>query len=134
MAIWQVTINVISNRKTIKCSDKTFQCSLNKLETSFLKEESWSKRIIQYGKLDSTCIEISLYNDTIDDISIRVDLQTISKEKLLTICDFINENKFLIEYADETYEADVETFVKIFKNSDAHRFLTDPQKYLSQTK
>ena len=132
MAIWQVAINVISKEKIIKYSDEKFQSSLKNLETTFLKENSWSKTIIQYGNLDSTCIEISLYNDIIDEISVRVDLQTISKEQLLIICNFINENNFLIEYDGEKNKANIDNFVKIFKKSGAYRFLTDPQQYLSQ--
>lgn len=130
MAIWQVAL-YLTSKKHIDISNPAFESSLKKLEMFFTETKSWCKNIKQYGELDSTCIEIDI--DSCDDISVRIDLRSISKNQLTAILDFALDNDLCIKYNDNIYETCMESFVSIFRESDANKFLLCPEKFLKET-
>ena len=130
MAIWQVAFHFIFE-KTLRFYDPVFQDSLLEFQQEFPEESSWSNTIRQYGKLDSTCMEIDVdSHGEVISICSRINLSCISKQQLELICHFAENNEFLIEYNDTLYEPTFANFLEICKMSPAYRFLKDPVKYL----
>ena len=133
MAVWQISFFLVNEKKALYYSDQIFLDSLKELEKTFPEEKSWCESLKQYGKIDSTCIEIDLCNDEIkDDIVLRIDLRSISRYQLQIICEFANKNELFIKYGDKIYDTNIDNFIKIFEKSDAHQFLTDPKKYFEK--
>lgn len=129
MAVWQVSFFLVKDKGVIDFTYSDFVTSLKSIESVFPEEKSWCKTIKQYGELDSTCLEI----DTEDgSISVRIDLRSITKEELQILCDFIKENHFLIKYNEAVYEGSIDSFLEIFRVSDANRFLSAPVAYLEE--
>ena len=58
MAIWQVALNLVKKDDYIDFSSPTFESSLKIIDDIFPATKSWCKTIMQYGSLDSTCLEI----------------------------------------------------------------------------
>ncbi len=56
------------------------------------KEDSWSKNIIQYGNLDSTCIELILENSKIVEASTRIDLRKNNETFIKILMSFALNN------------------------------------------
>ena len=132
MAIWQVPIFLVKKENMLKCSEKHFVESLDKIKKILLEEKSWSKSIKQFGSIDSTCLEIS-YNDE-DEIILRLDLRSITKEHLETIIEFANENELDLSYENELYEATLTRFKEIIEKSVAYRFVNNPGGFLGDLK
>ena len=130
MAIWQIAFRFIFE-KALRFCDPVFQNSLLEFQQEFPEESSWSNTIRQYGKLDSTCMEIDVdsHGDVIS-ICFRINLSCISKQQLELICHFAENNEFLIEYNDVLYEPTFANLLEICKMSPAYRFLKDPVTYL----
>ena len=130
MAIWQVALNLVKKDDYIDFSSPTFESSLKIIDDIFPATKSWCKTIMQYGSLDSTCLEID--TDDNEAISLRVDLRSISKDQLQTLCSFAKENDLFIKYNDTIYECSFDIFLSIFKESNANRFLLDPEAFLNE--
>lgn len=141
MAIWQFEYMIIPkgrDKKNYKNNDQYISwIGVNTLDNAliFLSnllpfEKSWSYDIKQYGKGDSTCIEIFLAGDDIEEIRCRLDLRNISKQLLVNILKFINMINGQIYYNDSVYEANMKNIVDLIKNSDAARFCNNPIEYL----
>ena len=135
MAIWQVAFRLVEEHKKVRCSDSIFLHSLKELNKIFPEEKSWCEDIKQYGTLDSTCMEMLVCNDRIEDgILCRVDLRNIRKYQLQKICEFAEMNELRIEYNNVFYEATIDNLIEIIRKSDAHDFLSDPYKYIEKLK
>ncbi len=128
MAVWQIPIKLISAR----------ECAIdwkNLIETEALpatlpEEKSWCGHIKQYGALDSTCVEIFCAEDTVEEISARIDLRNATKEQLESICAFAAANGLCIVHKNKRYVPRLESFRIIIEESDAYRFLADPRTFL----
>ena len=129
MAIWQVALDLVKNDDHTDFSSPAFISSLRKIEAIFPATKSWCKTIKQYGELDSTCLEFDADDDC---ISLRIDLRNISKDQLQTFCDFAKENDLFIKYNDMLYESCIDTFLGIFKESRANKFLLDPEAFFEE--
>lgn len=127
MAIWQVPIFLVRNENTGKHLDTNLWEFLDELMHFFPKEKSWCHSIRQYGKLDSTCIEI---NTEEDKIRLRIDLRNITKEQLETIIHFAVSNELKILHKNEAMEPTISNFFSIIKESNAYRFINNPEGYL----
>ena len=135
MAIWQVSFCLIEANTKVRYSDPVFLCSLHELKKILPEEKSWCEDIKQYGNIDSTCMEMLICNDEIEEgIKFRVDLRNIQKYQLQKICEFAKMNDFHIEYNKVFYEPNIDNLVKIIRESDAYKFLSDPDKYLRELK
>ena len=132
MAIWQVAFHLCKENENIQLTDPQFCESLKAVEKEFPIEKSWSKYIRQYGNLESTCIEIGTEDVYTDEISVRLDIRTVSKEQVQLICDFANKNGLLMCYKDKTFVADFETVKNILGHSDAKRSLIDPAGFFAE--
>ena len=127
MAIWQVPIFLVRNENTGKHLDTNLWEFLDELMHFFPTEKSWCHSIRQYGKLDSTCIEI---NTEDDEIRLRIDLRNITKEQLETIIHFAVSNELKILRKNEAMEPTISNFFSIIKESNAYRFINNPEGYL----
>ena len=130
MAIWQVALHYVKNGDNIDYSSSAFLSSFKKIEEFFPETKSWSKTIKQYGELDSTCIEMDI--DESDEISIRIDLRSISKEQLQALVDFAVANGLLIKYNDLLYEPSMDIFTTLFRESNANKFILNPENFFEE--
>ena len=130
MAIWQVALDLVKNDEHIDFSSPVLISSLKKIEEIFPKTKSWCKTITQYGKLDSTCLQFDI--DENDAISIRIDLRNISIEQLQSLCEFAKENNLFIKYNNMIHESCIDTFLDIFRESKANKFLLNPETFLKK--
>lgn len=129
MAIWQVSLELITDT-TLSFSEPTFSESVQKLAEVFPEEKSWCAFIKQYGNIDSTCIEISLKDSVVENISLRLGLLNLSRQDLHSLCEFAIANNMYIKYRNTLYPPQVDSFKKIVIQSEAHKFLSNPHKYL----
>jgi hypothetical protein len=140
MAIWQFDCMVIpeDREKNYIDIDKYISwIGINIPEDAFTflsnhlpVEKSWSNVIKQYGKRDSTCIEIFLLGNEVEEIRCRFDLRNISKSLLINILEFINMIDGKMYFNDNTYDTNVKDVVEFMRNSDAARFCNNPIEYL----
>lgn len=131
MAIWQVSISLIKTDDFSGYKGREQLNGLNELSVCFPEEKSWCKSIIQFGKLDSTCIEIYIGENV---ISLRVDLRSVTQQQLETIIRFAISNELKIKYQNITKEPSFVNFIEIFISSDAYRFVNNPTAFLGRTK
>ena len=123
-------MHYVKNGNHIDFSSPVFISSLKKLEKFFPETKSWCKTIRQYGELDSTCIEFNI--DYSDEISIRIDLRSISKNQLQELLNFAINNGLSIKHNNTLYETSMDTLINIFRESNANKFLLDPEKFLKE--
>ena len=129
MAIWQVSMLLIKKENIPSCLGENLWNSLNELIAFFPEEKSWCKSIRQFGKLDSTCMEIDLEEE---EILLRIDLRNITQKQLEVIIRFADANELKIKYKNRVEDPTLSNFIDIFKLSDARRFINDPEGYLMQ--
>ena len=65
-----------------------------------------------------------------DEVMLRIDLRSISELLLEKISHFSIVNEMTIKYENEELSPTVENFVRIIRQSDAKRFIENPEKYL----
>ena len=111
------------------------------------RRKSWSNDIIQFGNLDSTCVEISLYDNDDDEISVRIDLRNCSRKEIESILEFATKNNLVIAVntrkfdpsrdADrildpiyEFYSPTKDNIRTIIESSAAFRFCKNPVEFL----
>ena len=127
MAIWQVSVFLVKKEKKNNSLGIELWNEIDKLNETFPEEKSWCDSIKQFGKLDSTCMEI----DTEDEeILLRIDLRNITKEQLEIIIQFAKSNDLKIRHENKIEELSISNLINIFKTSDAYRFLNNPERYL----
>ncbi|MEG1981920.1 MAG: hypothetical protein RR073_05395, partial [Clostridia bacterium] len=85
-----------------------------------------------YGNIDDTCVEMFYFNNQIDEISVRINVATITKELLNSIIKFIQTNNLYIYINGETIQPSLEKIIGLIKSSDAFEFLTDNKKFLDK--
>lgn len=143
MAIWQFECMIIpNNRKKMDYVDIDKYISWNGLKIpkdsfEFLSkqlpmEEGWTKDIRQYGNIDSTCIEIYMTENDVDEIRIRFDLRNISMSLLENIVTFINNINGAIYLNGNTIEVNMQSIIELIKDSDATIFCNDPLDFLKK--
>ena len=137
MAIWQFDFMIIPNKKTDDrkrtkswLNTEIARTSLEKLEENFQQIESWSNDILQFGKEDETCINILLEDGKTEEITCRIDLRDLTKEKLIPILNFIQEINGQIYFNRKVYDAEMDNLVHLVRTSSAAEFCADPKKYL----
>ena len=97
MAVWQFQFNIVPRRDDIEklnrdeiISWKDVQEPTQKIE--FLEwEASWSKEIVQYGKIDETCIEFIYDSNTLEEIVCRMDLRNLTKQKFILLIEYVQK-------------------------------------------
>lgn len=137
MALWQVEFYAIDKERTLENDIDDILLWKKNLSpilaenVSFLpRENSWDNTIVQFGRNDETCIEIIKdSNNMIQEISIRLDLRTISLELIEHIVDYLNELDCNIYYDGRIYTISKKTLKSIIVASNAYRFCKNPIKY-----
>lgn len=142
MAIWQVDFTVIPKEKELVClasPDKVIPwegyCikdeSLNIISKILTPKESWCKEIRQFGNLDETCIELYYHEKMLEEIRLRIDLRSVSRNLLEEITAFLHiNNAVLLTDEDKIIQPVLEAIVKEIKNSKANKFLRNPEEFL----
>ncbi len=147
MAIWQFDFMIIPQIRDIKDYNdnnnymswhgiKIPEDSLEFLSIHLPIGKSWSNDIRQYGDKDSTCIEIYMLDNDIDEIRCRFDLRNISKSLLENVISFINIINGKVYINGKSYKADIPSIIELVRESDAARFCKSPIdyfKYLDNT-
>ena len=133
MAIWQVSFNVIENSKKNNDEDICYwdKEPINAYDITFLKKcDSWTNDIIQYGDLQKTCIELLIENGKTVEVSVRLDLRTLTKELLINIVDYVIGLNANVYYQNEIVIPSVKNIINIIRNSDAYIYCGNPLKYI----
>lgn len=111
------------------------QTSIEKISEILRQTKSWSDSIKQFGCLDGTCIELFYDKNTLLEISIRLDLRSLTQDILSPVIDFVKDNKALIlTQQGVLLRPVVEDVIKEIKKSDAYSFIKNPQEFLSSLK
>lgn len=134
MAIWQISFNIVEN-KTYNSKDIVYWIKEpeNADNITFLeKHDSWSSDIIQYGDLQSTCIEISKENGRIVELCVRLDLRTLSKDILNNVVEYIKGLDGYIYYQNEIIEPTFKNVVFMIKESTAYKFCKNPMSFIDE--
>lgn len=136
MALWQVSFYLIET-EDVDFEDITLwkkQVNVESLNISFLERNlSWNASIIQYGKSDETCIEIMINdNRQIEEISVKLDLRSVTKTLLYDLLDLIGSLGKQLYYNGRIYSADINSLLLIIRTSDAFRFCSSPKEYFEQ--
>lgn len=140
MAIWQFDFMIVPQNKDIEDYNdndnymswhgiKIPEDSLEFLSIHLPIRKSWFNDIRQYGDKDSTCIEIYILGDDIDEIRCRFDMRSISKTLLENILSFINMINGKVYINGKSYKADVPSIIELVRDSDAARFCKSPMDY-----
>lgn len=97
MAVWQFQCNIIPKRENIGRLSRDEMITWKDIpqpviNIDFLqRERSWSTDIILYGNVDGTCIEFFFDKNKLEEICCRLDLRTLTKEKLIKIVKFVQD-------------------------------------------
>ena len=133
MATWQMYLSLERRCKEKLLSNTVFNQTVKEICAHFPEEKSWCKHIRQYGRIDSTCIEISSYDGIfIDEITVRIDLRECTLPQIKCICTFATSNNLVFAQDNVIYDATVDTLLLLARNSSAYKFVEDPQKFLEQ--
>lgn len=129
MAVWQVCFNVIEKNKNIIDEDIFYwdKEPVNVYDISFLKKtESWSNDIIQYGDLQETCVELLKENGRVIEISVRLDLRSLTQDQINDIIKYIIALDANILYQNEIIIPSVETIKKMLVKTNAYKYCNNP--------
>jgi len=141
MAIWQFEFMVIpSSNATMDISSeeillwktellKDFKESIEKILSL---EKNWSEDIEQCGKIDETCIKF-LHENSRTEVSVRLDLRSLSKQNFEKILSMISEVKGQILYQEKLYLPDFNQILQLWRESDAARFCKNPKEYFEES-
>lgn len=139
MALWQFSCLIIpKGREPQNFSEdqlvswKGIELATNKIESAdnFLPNvKSWSKEIQQYGKNDSTCIEVIFENNEIAEISCRLDVRDLSKQLIEEVVDYIDSLDGDVFCDGKIYPSDADTLLALVQQSEAIKFCKNPGSY-----
>ncbi len=133
MAIWQLHFQLIPIGGTLYDLDALLSDASISILTAELPEAvSWSDEDKLFGDLDATCVEIAFYHSMIDEISVRLDIRSLSKKQLDAITGFALFNNLKILYNEKTIDATADNVCTMIRQSDALRFLENPQHFLTE--
>lgn len=136
MAIWQFQCNIIPSIKRNLTLSYNEMISWENIaqptgNINFLKQEkSWSPSIVQYGKIDGTCIEFIYGKASLDEIKCRLDLRTLTKDELIQIIEYVQsiDACFLVE--DKVYPPKTEIMLEVMMQSNAYQYCKCPLEYI----
>lgn len=148
MATWQFDFSIIPKKEALKKINQgnisiapwdgygISVSSIKELSKEFKQTKSWSDSIKQFGSLDETCIELCFEDKRfkkLKEVSIRLDLRSLTKEKLLKVIAFISDNNAMILTQEEKLiEPEINLITGEIKKSDAYSFVKDPYGFLNR--
>lgn len=129
MALWQVDYQVIPKEKDcFESQDNVLKIANEILREMFPIEKSWDTDTTQFGIVDGTCVEITLYDD-VTEIRCRFDMRNLTKKQLNTIIDFVSSIRGEFQNGNKKYDAEWNVVVKALKSSEEFRICENPQKF-----
>ena len=133
MAIWQLHFQLVPIVGNVYDPNTL----LSDASTSILTAElpatvSWNEENKLFGDLDTTCVEIAFYHSVIDDISVRLDIRSLSQKQLNAIIEFARFNNLQILYNGKTIPVTTDNVYTMIRQCDALRFLKNPQQFLKE--
>ena len=140
MALWQFDFHIVPRRKCVIAEDldnedilSWKQDEISSIEISFLERKaSWTEDIVQYGRVDGTCIEFLYEDKNLEEISCRFDLRSLSKKLLKEILDFVEKIDGMVFYEGKIYAPKLDVVVELMKNSKANNFCQNPIKFFEE--
>lgn len=146
MALWQLEIMMVPREKVRIDTDidnidisnlwmgyKIKSESIDELENTLKRTKSWSEDIIQLGELSANVIEIFYSQKNIEDITCRLDLRSIDVKILDVMLRFVDVNNLAIIVEKKVYlEPSRETLLEIIRESNAYKFIKNPQGFLEK--
>ena len=136
MAIWQFQCNIIPSRDNIEKLNRDEIISWKnvsppKYDMEFLeKEKSWSKDIVQYGKREETCVEFIYSNNILEEIECRLDLRSLTKQKLVLLLEYVRKIGAMFLVGDMVYPPRIEIMLEVMKCSEANQYCKSPIEFL----
>ncbi len=118
-----------------RCGEEVIDCC-NKW---FSPVESWSESILMFGEADDRLeISIDKKSGVVEDVRIKANLtednfKSFIFEDIIELCE-ISQVKVLDAYSGRMFSANVENFRKSVINSNAARFLNNPDEYFQSIK
>lgn len=129
MALWQVDYQVKPKGRDDFVVDDKVDDTANKVLGGLLTiEKSWDSDTIQFGTLESTCVEITSFDDLVE-IRCRFDMRSLTKEELNVIIEFVSSIGGIFVNQSKTYEAEWNILVRELKSSRAFQLCENPQKF-----
>ncbi len=133
MAIWQLHFQLIPiDGKVYDPNTLLSDASVSILSAELPAKPSWNEEDKLFGDLDATCVEICFYHSVIDEISVRLDIRSLSKKQLDAIIQFALFNDLQIFYNEKTIAATADNVCAMIRQSDALRYLENPQRFLTE--
>lgn len=125
---WE-TCDEVFNWKDCRVSKK----SLMSLENILSPQKSWSKNIKQYGNTDETCVKLFFENNSLLEVSVRLDIRSVTKKMLFAIVYFAEENHgVFVSEEEDLIEPSLEFILKALKSSKAYLFVEAPDKFFEK--
>lgn len=156
MAIWQFVFSIVPEKKVAlkrnsnTQSDKNSnefddsmswdgyclsKSSIENISKTLKQTKSWSDNIKQFGCLDETCLELFYDRNILIEVSIRLDLRSLTPSILSSVIDFVKDNQALIlTQKGVLLKPVVDDVIKEIKMSDEYSFIKNPQEFLSSLK
>lgn len=140
MALCQFDFYIVSREKCAMADElegqdilSWKQAEIPSLEIDFLeKETSWTKDIVQFGKIDETCIQFLYEDGILEEIMCRFDLRSLSKKLLKEILDYVEKIKGMIFYEGKIYFPRLVEIIELMKNSKANKFCQDSMHFFEE--
>ena len=155
MAIWQFSFVMVPEEKIANILGSNIEGSMTKHNEELMswkgyciKEgslveiskvlaptKSWADNIKQYGVIDESCLELYYEEDEVIEISVRLDLRSLSKDILEAIVSFIKVNKGMISTKNgNLIKPTVDDILSVIKTTDAYRFVKEPEEFVRSIK
>lgn len=137
MAVWQFQCNIIPVREN---NDKLSRDEMITWEgisqpvddIDFLEcEKSWSTNIVQFGKIDETCIEFLYDKNKLEEINCRLDLRTLTKQGLIQIVEYVQRIGACFLVGEKIYLPQLEIMKEVMAQSEANQYCKNPLEYFS---
>lgn len=141
MAVWQADFLVVPTKENSSDKENCIEhnntwININEIETSvenvtgiLIEEKSWSDDIRQFGKIDSTCLEL-LYDKGIIEIRCRFDLRSPRRIEFESIINFVSAIKGVFCYQSQKIEASNSKMFEFLSHSDEARFCENPEEFI----
>jgi hypothetical protein len=133
MAVWQLHFRLIPiNGKKYDQNILLSDASTSILTAELPVTASWNEEDKLFGDLDITCVEIAFYHSVIDEISVRLDIRSLSEKQLDAIIQFARFNDLQILYNEKAVPVTTDNVYTMIRQCDALRFLKNPKRFLTE--
>lgn len=128
MAIYQCEFRLTDKNGDVPSKELFY----GKLQAVLAQSRSWCLENLIYGSLDKTCVEVFYFDNKVDEITVKIDISTITKKQIDAIIDFINDNELCIKDGNKLIVANYLSIIDLIKNSAAMKFLNSPIEFLEE--